>query len=147
VYVQDTHAVNLVPAYRKQPDKMNALLPQGLMHLTDANGTDFPVRFEAFAQALTAHAPDLGQGATALLAELTAATTAKNAGLKVAKETIGSIGGQWERATQLLWQTHCTALGALWEHPEQAGLYFNYGLLPRRNAARAIARAASKPTE
>ncbi|MBD2723077.1 hypothetical protein [Hymenobacter armeniacus] len=140
VFVQDTHAVQLVPAYRQQPGKLKELLPQGLMHLTDANATDLPVRFEAFAQALTAHAADLGAapGTTAagLLAELTAASAAKDAGLKVAKETIGSIGGQWAQATQLLWQTHCTALGALWEHPEQAYLYFNYGLLPNRNPGR-----------
>jgi hypothetical protein len=141
VFVQDTHAVSLVPAYRQQPAKLKELLPQGLMHLTDANATDLPVRFEAFAQALTAHKADfadatLGATATGLLAELTAATTAKDAGLKVAKETIGSIGGQWGRACELLWQTHCTALGAFWDQPGQAELYFNYGLLPNRNPGR-----------
>ncbi|MGY3090719.1 hypothetical protein ACVWYF_003780 [Hymenobacter sp. UYAg731] len=147
VFVQDTNAVTLVPAYRQHPEKLKELLPQGLMHLTDANGTDFPVRFEAFATALTAHkadlgGPTLGTAAVALLAELAAATVAKDAGLKVAKETIGSLGGQWAQACQLLWQVHCTALAAYWEHPAQAEIYFNYGLLPSRNAARAASRAA-----
>lgn len=141
VFVQDTNAVNLVPAYRQQPAKLKALLPQGLMHLTDANTTDLPVRFEAFARALTAHQADLGidlgKAAAGLLAELTAATTAKDAGLKVAKETIGSIGGQWAQATELLWQAHCTALDAFWKTPAQAERYFNYGLLPNRTGGKA----------
>ena len=135
VFAQDTNAVKLVPTYRATPDKLKELLPQGLMHLTEANATDLPVRFEAFAQALTAHAADLGADpghtAAALLAELTTATTAKDAGLKVAKETIGALGGQWAQATQQLWQTHCLALAAFWEHPAQAEAYFNYGLLQR----------------
>ena len=143
VFVQDTNAVLLVPTYRTTPDKLKELLPQGLMHLTDANATDLPVRFEAFAQALTAHKAALGAapGKTAadLLAELATATTAKDAGLKVAKETIGALGGHWAQATTLLWQLHCTALGALWEHPAQAEAYFNYGLLPRRSGGRAKA--------
>ena len=150
VFVQDTNAVALVPAYRQQPDKLKELLPQGLMHLTDANTTDFPVRFQAFAAALAAHAAVLtaapGKAAAKLLAELTAATTAKDAGLKVAKETIGSLGGQWGHACQLLWQVHCTALGACWEKPEQAEIYFNYGLLPRRTGGKAKpASAPAKP--
>ena len=140
VFVQDTNAVKLVPTYRQQPDTLKQLLPQGLMHLTDANATDLPVRFQAFAEALTAHkadlGPALGTAAEALLAELTAATTAKDAGLKAVKETIGSLGGQWQAACQLLWQVHCTALGAFWEHPVQAEAYFNYGLLPRRTGGK-----------
>ncbi|WP_046243637.1 hypothetical protein [Hymenobacter terrenus] len=140
VFVQDTNAVNLVPTYRPAPDKIKEVLPQGLMYLTKANSTDFPVRFQAFAEALTAHQADLGPApgttAAALLTELTAATTAKDAGLKVTKETIGSIGGQWEQACQLLWQVHCTALATFWEKPSQAEAYFNYGLLPRRNPNR-----------
>ena len=140
-FVQDTNAVLLVPTYRQRPDQLKQLLPQGLMHLTDASATELPVRFEAFAQALAAHKADLGAapGKTAadLLAELGTATAAKNAGLKVAKETIGALGGHWAQATQLLWQLHCTALGALWEHPAQAEAYFNYGLLPRRTGGKA----------
>ncbi len=135
----------LVPTYRQRPDALKQLLPQGLMHLTDASATELPVRFEAFAQALTAHAADLGAapGATAaaLLAELATASAAKDAGLKVAKETIGSLGGQWAQATQLLWQLHGIALGALWEYPAQAEAYFNYGLLPRRTGGK-----VKKPT-
>ncbi|GAB3583016.1 hypothetical protein [Hymenobacter daeguensis] len=134
-FVQDTNAVKLVPAYRQQPDKLKELLPQGLMHLTEANNTDFPVRFEAFAKALTAHQADLGadpgKQAAAFLTELTAATAAKDAGLKATRETIGALGGQWAAACRLLWQVHCTALAAYWEKPEQAELYFNYGLLQR----------------
>ena len=147
VFVQDTNAVLLVPTYRATPDKIKELLPQGLMYLTDANATDLPVRFEAFAQALTAHKADLGPGpgkaAADLLAELATATAAKDAGQKVAKETIGSLGGQWAQATTLLWQLHCTALGALWEHPAQAEAYFNYALLPRRAGGKA---KTDKPT-
>jgi hypothetical protein len=150
VFVQDTHAVHLVPAYRQHPDQLKALLPQGLMHLTDANTTDLPVRFEAFAQALAAHAADfaadLGAPAQALLQELRTATTAKDAGLKVAKETIGALGGQWAQATGLLWQLHCTALGALWQHPDQARFYFNYDLLPTRNPGRDKAAKAPDAT-
>jgi hypothetical protein len=150
VFVQDTNAVTLVPAYRQHPDKLKEVLPQGLMHLTDANTTDFPVRFEAFAEALTAHAaaltPAPGKAAAKLLEELTAATTAKDAGLKVAKEIIGSLGGQWAQACQLLWQVHCTALGALWEVPQQAEICFNYGLLPRRTGGKAkLAGNIAKP--
>lgn len=145
VFVQDTNAVLLVPTYRQRPDALKQLLPQGLMHLTDASATELPVRFEAFAQALTAHVADLGAapGATAagLLAELATASAAKDAGLKVAKETIGSLGGQWAQATQLLWQLHGIALGALWEYPAQAEAYFNYGLLPRRTGGK-----VKKPT-
>ena len=141
VFVQDTNAVTLVPAYRQQPDKLKELLPQGLMHLTDANATDLSVRFEAFAYALGAHQAELGttvgKAAAALLTELRAATSAKDAGLKVAKETIGSIGGQWAQACQLLWQVHCTALGAFWEKPAEAEAYFNYALLPRRSGGKA----------
>ena len=141
VFVQDTNAVLLVPTYRQRPDTLKQLLPQGLMHLTDASATELPVRFEAFAQALTAHAADLGTapGTTAagLLAELATASAAKDAGLKAAKETIGSLGGQWARATELLWQLHCTALGAHWAHPAQAEAHFNYGLLPRRTGGKA----------
>ena len=144
VFAQDTNAVSLVPAYRQRPGQLKELLPQGLMHLTEANATDLPVRFEAFAQALAAHQKDfadatLGATATGLLAELAAATAAKNAGLKVAKETISSIGGQWAQACTLLWHAHCTALGAFWDQPGQAELYFNYGLLPRRGAPKADA--------
>ena len=150
VFVQDTNAVALVPAYRQLPDKLEEVLPQGLMYLTDANSTDLPVRFQAFAEALTAHAAALttapGKAAAKLLTELAAATTAKDAGLKVAKETIGSLGGQWGHACQLLWQVHCTALGACWEAPAQAEAYFNYGLLPRRTGGKAkSASAPSKP--
>ncbi len=47
--VQDTNAVLLVPTYRARPNDLKLLLPQGLMHLTEANATDLPVRFEAFA--------------------------------------------------------------------------------------------------
>lgn len=141
VFVQDTNAVLLVPTYRQRPDALKQLLPQGLMHLTDANATELPVRFEAFAQALVAHQADLGAApgktATNLLAELATASAAKDAGLKVAKETIGALGGHWAQATALLWQLHCTALGALWEHPAQAEAYFNYGLLPRRTGGKA----------
>ncbi|MDB5268944.1 MAG: hypothetical protein JWP58_1984 [Hymenobacter sp.] len=147
-FVQDTNAVTLVPAYRQHPDRLKELLPQGLMHLTDANGTDLPVRFNAFAKALTAHqtdlgGPGLGNTAARLLEELARATTAKDAGLKVEKETIGAL------ACQLLWQVHCTALATFWEHPAQAEIYFNYGLLPTRNATRAASRAAAagSPTE
>lgn len=154
VFVQDTNAVTLVPTYRQHPEQLKELLPQGLMHLTDANATDLPVRFEAFAKALTAHkdaigGPALGTTAAGLLAELTDATAAKDAGLKVEKETIGSLGGQWAQACQLLWQVHCTALAAFWEHPAQAEIYFNYGLLPTRNAVRAASRAtaADSPPE
>lgn len=149
VFVQRTNAAKLVPTYLEQPDKLKELLPQGLMHLTEANAEDLPVRFEAFAQALTAHAAalgaDLGKDATALLAELGTATQAKDAGLKVAKETIGALGGHWAQATRLLWQVHCTALGAFWEHPEQAEIYFNYGLLPNRNPGRDRAPKDTKP--
>jgi hypothetical protein len=145
-FVQDTNAVTLVPAYRQHLDRLKELLPQGLMHLTEANATDLPVRFEAFAKALAAHEDDLGKQATKdaneLLTELVNATTAKDAGLKVEKETIGSLGGQWAQACQLLWQVHCTALAAFWQEPKQAEIYFNYGLLPTRNAARAASRAA-----
>ena len=141
VFVQDTNAVLLVPTYRATPNKGKELLPQGLMHLTDANATDLPVRFEAFAQALAAHQADLGAApaktATDLLAELAAATQAKDSGLKVAKETIGALGGHWAQATTLLWQLHCTALAAHWQQPAQAELYFNYGLLPRRSGGKA----------
>ena len=148
VFVQDTNAVKLVPTYRHHPEQLKELLPQGLMHLTDANATDLPVRFEAFAKALTAHkdalgGPELGKTAAGLLAELTDATAAKDAGLKVAKETIGSLGGQWAQACQLLWQVHCTALAAFWEHPAQAEIYFNYGLLPNRNPGRDKATPAT----
>jgi len=147
VFVQDANAVHLVPTYRQQPDRLKELLPQGLMHLTDANAADLPVRFEAFANALTAHKADLGPalGKTAadLLAELTAATAAQDAGLKVVKETIGSLGGQWGQACQLLWQLHCTALAAHWEQPALAEAYFNYGLLPRRAGGKA--KAGSTP--
>ena len=150
VFAQDTNAVKLVPAYRQHPERLKELLPQGLMHLTDANATDLPVRFEAFGKALAAHAADLGadlsKDATALLAELKDASQAKDAGLKVAKETIGALGGQWAQATRLLWQAHCTALGAFWEHPEQAEAYFNYGLLPNRNPSRDKAAKATGPT-
>jgi hypothetical protein len=136
VFVQDTNAVTLVPTYRQLPDKLKLVLPQGLMHLTEANNTDFPVRFQSFANALDVHQADFlpatpGKKAAALLAELAAATTAKDAGLKVAKETIGALGGQWAAACRLLWQVHCTALAAYWETPEQAEAYFNYGLLQR----------------
>lgn len=145
VFVQDTNAVTLVPAYRQLPDQLKQVLPQGLMYLTEANATDLPVRFKAFAEALTAHAAALstapGKAAAKLLEELAAATAAKDAGLKVAKETIGSLGGQWAQACQLLWQVHCTALGAFWEAPAQAEIYFNYGLLPRRNPNRGPATA------
>ena len=141
VFAQDTNAVLLVPTYRATPDKLKELLPEGLMHLTDANATDLPVRFEAFAQALTAHQADLkatpGQAAADLLAELARATKAKDAGLKVVKETIGSLGGHWAQATTLLWQLHCTALAAHWQQPAQAEIYFNYGLLPRRSGGKA----------
>ena len=151
VFVQDTHAVALVPTYRQRPGGLKELLPDGLMHLTDANATDLPVRFQAFAKALTAHQADLGPApgtaAAQLLAELKTATEAKDAGLKVAKETIGALGGQWAATCQLLWQVHCTALAAFWQEPGQAEIYFNYGLLPRRNAARADARAADKAAE
>lgn len=147
VFVQDTNAVSLVPTYRQQPDKLKELLPQGLMHLTEANNTDFPVRFEAFAKALTAHTADLGtdpgKKAAAFLTELTAATNAKDAGLKVAKESIGALGGQWAQATQLLWQVHCTALAASWEKPEQAELYFNYGLLQRPKTSKDVLASSS----
>ena len=106
------------------------------------------MRFQAFADALTAHAAALttapGKAAAKLLEELTAATAAKDAGLKVAKETIGSLGGQWAQACQLLWQAHCTALGACWENPAQAEAYFYYGLLPRRNPNRS-AGSTAKP--
>ena len=140
VFVQDTNAVLLVPTYRATPDKGKELLPQGLMHLTEANATDLPVRFDAFAQALAAHKAALGAApaktATDLLAELAAATQAKDAGLKVAKETIGALGGHWAQATNLLWQLHCTALAAHWQQPALAEAYFNYGLLPRRNPSR-----------
>ncbi|MDQ2770863.1 MAG: hypothetical protein M3Y54_10215 [Bacteroidota bacterium] len=141
VFVQDTNAVLLVPTYRTTPDKLKELLPQGLMHLTEANGTNLPVRFEAFAQALAAHKVALGPApaktAADLLAELAAAAQAKDAGLKVAKETIGALGGHWAQATNLLWQLHCTALAAHWEQPALAEAYFNYGLLPRRSGGRA----------
>lgn len=141
VFVQDTNAVTLVPTYREQPNVLKELLPQGLMHLTEANNTELPVRFEAFAKALTAHKDDLGAAvgtkAAAYLLELSKATTAKDAGLKVAKETIGALGGQWAQATRLLWQVHCTALAAFWEKPEQAEIYFSYGLLPRRTGGKA----------
>jgi hypothetical protein len=140
VFVQDTNAVRLVPTYRQHPDTLKEFLPQGLMYLTEANNTDFPVRFEAFAQALTAHKADLtatpGTTAADFLTELTAATTAKDAGEKVAKETIGALGGQWAQACQLLWQVHCTALAACWEDAAQAELYFNYGLLPNRTGGK-----------
>ncbi|WP_460503479.1 hypothetical protein, partial [Hymenobacter agri] len=82
--------------------------------------------------------------ATGLLAELAHASAAKDAGLKVAKETIGALGGHWAQATALLWQMHCTALAALWEHPAQAEAYFNYGLLPRRNPNRDTAKTTPK---
>ncbi len=141
VFVQDTNAVVLVPAYRAKPYKLKALLPEGLMHLTEASATDLPVRFRAFAEALAAQQADLGPqpgtDAGKLLEELKKATEAKDAGLKVSKETIGALGGQWAAACQLLWQIHCTALAAHWEHPEQAALYFNYGLLPRRTGGKA----------
>lgn len=150
VFVQDTNAVNLVPAYRAKPDALKELLPQGLMHLTEANNEEFPVRFEAFAQALTAHKADLGVAlgtkAAALVAELATATTAKDAGLKVVKETIGTLGGQWAQACALLWQIHCTALAAFWEHPEQAEIYFNYGLLPNRTGGKAKTAGPDTPT-
>lgn len=55
----------------------------------------------------------------------------------MAKETIGSLGGQWAQATALLWQLHCTALAAHWQHPAQAEAYFNYGLLPQRTGGKA----------
>ena len=149
VFVQDTNAVTLVPIYRQHLDRLKELLPQGLMHLTEANATDLPVRFEAFAKALKAHEDALGKQAAAdadeLLAELTTATTAKDAGLKVAKETIGSLGGQWAQACQLLWQVHCTALAAYWEHPAQAEIYFNYGLLPNRTGGKAKVAAPATP--
>ena len=142
LFVQDANAVNLVPAYRQRPDQLKELLPQGLMHLTEASATDLPVRFEAFADALTAHKADLGPalGKTAadFLTELAAATAAKDAGLKVSKETIGSIGGQWAQACRLLWQLHCAALAAHWQQPVLAEAYFNYGLLPRRAAKPAV---------
>ena len=148
VFVQDTNAVLLVPTYRPRPDDLKQLLPQGLMHLTDASGEELPVRFKAFAEALTAHQADLGvdpgKTANGLVKELDRATKAKDAGLKVAKETIGALGGHWAQATALLWQLHCTALGALWEHPAQAEAYFNYGLLPRRNPGRSASGAAPK---
>ena len=151
VFVQDTNAVLLVPTYRQRPDVLKLLLPQGLMHLTDANATELPVRFEAFADALAAQQADLGAApstaATGLLAELAAATAAQGAGLKVAKETIGSLGGQWADACELLWPLHCTALGTHWSKPLKAEAFFNYGLLPRRNSARAVARAADKAPE
>ena len=139
LFVQDANAVNLVPAYRQRPDQLKELLPQGLMHLTDASATDLPVRFKAFADALTAHkddlgGPALGKTAAALLRELAAATAAKDADLKVSKETIGSIGGQWALACQLLWQ-----------QPALAEAYFNYGLLPRRQAGRPPALVGGPP--
>jgi hypothetical protein len=142
VFVQDTNAVLLVPAYRQAPDKLKLVLPQGLMHLTEANNTDFPVRFQSFANALDVHQADFlpatpGKKAAALLDELAAATKAKDAGLKVAKETIGALGGQWAQACQLLWQVHCTALAAYWQAPAQAERYFNYSLLPRRIGGKA----------
>ena len=94
VFVQDTNAVTLVPAYRQHPDKLKEVLPQGLMHLTDAHTTDFPVRFEAFAETLTAHAaaltPAPGKAAAKLLEELTAATTAKDAGLRQPGRAVGA---------------------------------------------------------
>ncbi|MEL5994456.1 hypothetical protein [Hymenobacter segetis] len=148
-FVQDTNAVTLVPTYRQHLDRLKGLLPQGLMHLTDANATDLPVRFEAFAKALHAHEGDLGKQAAkdadALLTELTAATAAKDAGLKVEKETIGSLGGQWAHACQLLWQVHCTALAAFWQEPKQAEIYFNYGLLPNRTGGKAKVAAPATP--
>ena len=150
VFVQDTHAVSLVPAYRQHPDTLKELLPQGLMYLTEANNTEFPVRFEAFAKALDAHAHDLtgaaGKEAAKLLAELTVATAAKDAGLKVEKETIGALGGQWAQACGLLWQAHCTALGAFWQEPAQAEIYFNYGLLQRSKVSKDSA-ANSAPVQ
>ena len=119
------------------------------MHLTDANTTELPVRFEAFAQALVAHEADLtdgpSKGAALLLAELDRATKAKDAGLKVAKDTLGSLGGQWGVACDLLWQLHCTALGALWQHPAQAEAYFNYVLLPRRIGGKAKKPVSDTP--
>lgn len=147
VFVQDTNAVTLVPTYRQQPDKLKQVLPQGLMYLTEANNTDFPVRFQSFANALSIHQADLGAApdtkAAALLTELTAATAAKDAGLKVAKETIGALGGQWAQACRLLWQVHCTALASHWEHPEQAELYFNYGLLQRPKPSKDVPASGS----
>ena len=149
VFAQDTHAVALVPAYRKQPAQLKELLPQGLMDLTEANTTDLPVRFAAFAQALAAHAGTLtdapGKAAATLLAELARATEARDAGLKVAKETIGALGGQWAQACTLLWQLHCTALAVYWEVPAKAEAYFNYGLLPNRNPGRKPDPKASSP--
>jgi hypothetical protein len=140
VFVQHTHAVTLVPAYHATPAKLDELLPQGLMHLTDANATDLPVRFEAFGKALATHADDfptdLAGAADKLLQELRTATENKDKGLKTAKETIGALGGQWAAATDLLWQVHCTALATFWEKPALAQAYFNYGLLPNRNPGR-----------
>ncbi|MFD2722111.1 hypothetical protein ACFST9_25555 [Hymenobacter monticola] len=42
VFAQDANAVKLVPTYRQHPEKLKELLPQGLMHLTDANAEDLP---------------------------------------------------------------------------------------------------------
>ena len=153
VFVQDAHAVHLVPAYRSRPAELAAVLPHGLMHLTEANGTELPVRFEAFAAVLVPRHADLAAGAgaalgtaaAALLAELVAATAAKDAGLKVSKETIGAIGGQWAQACQLLWQVHCTALAAHHAEPARAEAYFNYGLLPRRTGGKAKPKAVPTP--
>ncbi|WP_305008275.1 hypothetical protein [Hymenobacter aranciens] len=39
-------------------------------------------------------------------------------------------------------QAHCKALGEYWATPEQARAYFNYALIPVRNATRAEKRAA-----
>jgi hypothetical protein len=147
-FVQDAHAGKLVPTYLKERDKVKELLPDGLTHLTEANTKDLPVRFAAFAQALEAHhadlGPELGLEARALLQELADAKRAKDAGVKLGKETIAALGGNWVLACKLLWKTHCKALAEFDEHPELAEAFFNYQVLPKRNSRRSETRAVKK---
>ena len=151
-YVRTLTPDVLVPRYRTQPVILDTLLPGGLTAFGKADNEELPVLFEAFTKVLETpeRVADLtdkpGKAARLLVAELTEATRLKNEGTKQKRETIGTIGGHWSVLCQDLWQAHCTLLGALWHTPEQAQAFFDYALLPVRNAQRASARAAEKGT-
>lgn len=152
-FVRDLNADVLVPKFRRTPDVLDTVLPGGLTTFNEANNDELPVIFEAFTKELENEervaiiTTQPGTDARKLVDELVAATKLKDQGQKQKRETIGTIGGQWTVLCQDLWQVHCQALGELWATPEQARAYFNYALIPQRNATRAEKRAAkSKST-
>ena len=126
------------------------LLPGGLTAFNEAKNDELPVLFEAFtkelekAERVAVITDQPGKDARKLVGELADATALKDKGQKQKRETISTIGGQWTVLCQDLWEVHCKALGEYFATPELARAYFNYGLIPQRNATRAEQRAAGK---